>query len=294
MKDVTFGVKVPEGLRDEINSLMKDSGLVGKEFMQQLVDTYMLDQNKQSIPEMAQEIKELQLLTHRINEMYIYLGSRFQNIINANEKEKEDIANENAKEKQAYEDGLGEYKSQIKKAEEQVLKFQKGLEEANMANVEFKTKIGEITEHNENYKELNMQYKDKIEKLTMKVESLEYLKLENDKLEGENRKLQENNDNLASELWFCKREIEKIEEKFSNDREDNRSYISRLKEQHTLEKQTAILELQLKHQKDIEDLNAKTASLQSEYNNKLKDLLFSIENKKMEDKINEGRNNTTN
>ena len=44
MKDVTFGVKVPEDLRDEINGLMKDSGLVGKEFMQQLVDVYMLEQ----------------------------------------------------------------------------------------------------------------------------------------------------------------------------------------------------------------------------------------------------------
>ena len=229
---------------------------------------------------MAGEIKELQLITHRINEMYIYLGNRFKNIMKANEKEKEDITNEVAKEKQTYEQGLEKYNNDIRLFKEEAIKLQKELEGSKEVNTKLQAKIDEISEHNENYKELNKQYKSSIEKLKVTIEDLEHLRTENNRLVIDNKQLQENNDNLASELWFCKREVEKIEEKFLKDKEDHRGYVSRIKEQHTLERQTSILELQLKHQKTIESLNVKTANLQTDYNNKLKELLFNIEKQK--------------
>ena len=282
MKDVTFGVKVPEDLRDEINEMMKDSGLVGREFMQQLVDSYMLDKNKQEIPEMAEEIKELQLLTHRINEMYLYLGTRFQNIIKSREKEKEEISIENVQEKEAYDQTIDKYNSELKEVKEEMLKLQEKLDTTKDLNKELSSKVDDINGYNENYKELNKQYKRNIEELAQEVKALEHFKEENDKLVVDNNSLQENNDNLASELWFAKREIEKLGDKLLQNKEEYKGYMSRLKEQHTLEKQTTILELQLEHHKNIELLNEKAANMQNEYNNKLKELLFSIENKQLE------------
>ncbi|HHX63192.1 MAG TPA: hypothetical protein GX707_21140 [Epulopiscium sp.] len=293
MKDVTFGVKVPEDLRDEINEIMKESGLVGREFMQQLVDTYMLDNTKQEIPEMAQEIKELQLLTHRINEMYVYLGTRFQNSISSTKKEKEEMNKEVAQEKKNYDEEIEKYKSKVERVKEEVLRLQEEISNVKKENNKLNEKIEEINSYNENYKELNNQYKTTIEQLTKEVGNLKHFKVENDTLTAENSKLQENNDNLASELWFSKREIEKLGEKLLKGKEDYQSYVSRLKEQHTLEKQTAQLELQLEHQKNIELLNTKAANMQTEYNDKLKELLFNIENKRVKGEKNEHPNDPT-
>lgn len=279
---MTFGVKVPEDLRDEINEMMKSSGLVGREFMQELVDSYMLDRNKQEIPEMAEEIRELQTLTHRINEMYLYLGTRFKNIIAVNEKEKEEIGNDVVKEKKAYQEEIEQYKNEVKTAKEESLKLQVELKKATGINKEAHDKIDELNGYNENYKELNNQYKDNIEKLTKKVDDLRHLKEENAKLVVGNKTLQENNDNLASELWFSKREVEELKEKLTKNKEENQRYISNLKQQYHLEKQTSILELQLESQKAIERLNSKTANMQTEYNDKLKQLLFNVESKENE------------
>ncbi len=291
MKDVTFGVKVPEDLRDEINDMMKDSGLVGREFMQQLVDSYMLGKSKEEIPEMAQEIKELELLTHRINEIYLYLGTRFQNIIATGQKEKEETSKSVAEAKESYQEEIGKYNTKIKTLKEEVEKIQEELKDAKNSKQELTAKIDEVNGYNENYKELNKQYKNNIEKLTKEVEDLKHFKIENDDLVSRNSKLQENNDRLASELWFSKREVEKLGEKLVKSKEDYNNNISRLKEQHHLERQTALLEIQLDHQKAIETLSEKTATIQEEYNNKLKELLFNTKDK--QEDIERNRNKTS-
>ena len=106
--------------------------------------------------------------------------------------------------------------------------------------------------------------------------------------------MQENNDHSASELWFSKREIEKLEEKLVKNKEDYNNHISRLKDHHHLETQTALLENQLKHQKTVERLNEKTAEMQKEYNEKLKELLFNKENNHQEEKKNDHRDDSIN
>lgn len=293
MKDVTFGVKVPEDLRDQINEMMKDSGLVGKEFMQQLVDTHLLGQSKAEIPEMAEEIKELEALTHRMNEMYLYLGTRFKNIIADVEKDKEAIRSQVKKEKEDYVKEKADYDSELKNVREEVVKLQKQIEASKSTNHELNLKLEEMAKYNANYTELNKQYKSNIEELTKKVEDLQHLKEKNDTLVVSNTKLEENNDRLASDLWFSKREIEKLQEALVKDREKYKNQLSHLKEQQHLERQTALLEMQLEHQKTIETLNDKTANLQEEYNNKLKELLFNTQKKQTEETNHEDTNVTT-
>ena len=277
MKDVTFGVKVPEELRDQINEIMKGSGLVGREFMQQLVDSYLLDKNKQEIPEMAEEIKELQSLTHRINEMYLYLGTRFQNIMNLSEKEKKDMDQVVIKNKLSHEEDIKKYKEQVKNIEEKMVALQQKYSQIEKTKKELDTKLTEIKGYNENYKELNGQYKNNITKLTEKLENLKPLKEENIQLLVANKKLQENNDSLASDLWFAKRENEKLNEQLVKNKKEYERYVSHLKDQQHLEKQTTVLELQLENQKNVEKLNTKMAAMQEEYHDKLKQLIFQID-----------------
>ena len=277
MKDVTFGVKVPQDLRDEINEIMKSSGLVGREFMQQLVDSYQLDRNKQAIPEMAEEIKELQSLTHRINEMYLYLGTRFQNIISLGEKEKKDIDQVIIENKLNHEENIKKYKEQVKIIEEKMGTLKEEYHEMEESKKEINTKLIELTSYNENYKELNEQYKNNIIKLTEELENLKPLKEDNTQLITANKQLQEGNDNLASDLWFAKRENEKLNEQLIKNKKEYEHYLSHLKNQQHLEKQTTVLELQLENQKNVEVLNKKMAVMQQEYHDKLKELLFQME-----------------
>ncbi len=91
MADVTFGVKMPEELKKQIDDLMKDAGLrTGKDFMQSLVNNYVVEKTKESIPEVAQDLKELQTITQRVNDIYLNMGYRIENINKANEKESKD------------------------------------------------------------------------------------------------------------------------------------------------------------------------------------------------------------
>jgi len=47
MADTTFGVKVPEELKEQLSKLMQDSGLSGKDFMQSLVNVYHVEKTKE-------------------------------------------------------------------------------------------------------------------------------------------------------------------------------------------------------------------------------------------------------
>lgn len=277
MKDVTFGVKVPEDFKDHINELMKDSGLVGREFMQQLVDSYLLDQNKQAVPEMAEEIKELQSLTHRINEMYLYLGTRFQNITSLSEKEKQTMDEAIENNKLSYEEDIKAYKETVKNVREEITLLKQELKKAEQTKNLLTDQLSEISGYNENFKELNNQYKNQITLLSKDIEKTEPLKIENTKLLDINQSLQETNDNLASDLWFSKRENETLGKEIQKNKKEYERYISHLKDQYHLEKQTTVLELQLENQKKVEVLNAKMATMQEEYHEKLKQLLLQIE-----------------
>ena len=80
MADVTWGVKVSEELKQQITELVDKEGIQSKDFIQQMVNTYTLEKVKQSIPAMAEDLKELQTLTQRINNIYLNLGYRIENI----------------------------------------------------------------------------------------------------------------------------------------------------------------------------------------------------------------------
>ena len=87
MNDPTFGVKMPQELKEQLDKLMKDSGLIGKDFMQGIVNMYQVEKTKEQLPAVTQDLKELQGLTQRINNIYLSLGYRIDNITKAQQEE---------------------------------------------------------------------------------------------------------------------------------------------------------------------------------------------------------------
>lgn len=91
MSDTTWSVKIPEELKEQVAKLLEESGLTGKDFMKQLISLYQLEKAKQRIPEIAEDINELQIIINRINNIYVNMGERFENIIKAKEEEYKQI-----------------------------------------------------------------------------------------------------------------------------------------------------------------------------------------------------------
>ena len=155
MADVTFGVKMPEELKKLIEDLMKDAGLrTNKDFMQSLVNSYIVEKTKESIPKIAEDLKELQIITQRTNDIYLNMGYRIENINKANEKESQDQLLKK-------ESIISELKEKI-----DMLNFENtNLEEASNTivdqNNEHLKRVSELTEININVKELNEGYKQK-------------------------------------------------------------------------------------------------------------------------------------
>ena len=48
--------------------------------MQQMINLYVLEIAKDRTPEIAQDIRELQSLTQRINDIYLNMGYRMENL----------------------------------------------------------------------------------------------------------------------------------------------------------------------------------------------------------------------
>jgi hypothetical protein len=164
--DVTFGVKVPEELKEQLQKLMGDSGLAGKDFMQQIINSYTLEKTKENIPAVAEDLKELQGLTQRINNIYLSLGYRIENITKAQLEQQQnelykkdslisDLQNKNNKSLNDY-DVLTEAYNNI----------------VNQNN-EYLQRVNELTDSNINIKALIEEYKGKNDYLLGQMKQFE-------------------------------------------------------------------------------------------------------------------------
>jgi len=289
MSDVTFGVKMPEELKQQIDSLIKESGLrTGKDFMQSLVNGYVLEKTKESIPEVAEDLKELQTLTQRIDNIYLNLGYRIENINKAHEKESQE---------------------QLLKKDSIITDLQDKIETINFRNSKLEElndnivnqnndllkRVNELTESNNNIKALIEEYKSKNDTLTgileeykgYKAEIEEYKKLLSDSqarnIDKEN--IIKNNDyninNLNTSLKIKDDAILELKTKYDVEvekiKKDNIREIEQVKKESQLNIKLSIAEVkeelnnklaqdQLKHNTDIQ-----------EYQNKYKLLLEELE-----------------
>lgn len=302
MADVTYGAKVPEELKKQLEDLQKDSGLrTGKDFMQSLVNSYVLEKTKEDIPQVAEDLKELQTLTQRINNIYLNLGYRIENITKAQKEQQEKELNK----KNGIISDLQE-KNESSKAD-----FESLTEAYNNIvnqNSEYLQRVNELTESNNNIKALVEEYKTKNDMLLgdlaeykqYKVKN-EELKKENETLSSELNKLTFSNNSLLDQLKSAKEEIDKIKNDSKNVlgalREENKLVLAKLHEEHEnalkqalnvaeIEKEKTILEIEKKHQKELQEIQNSTNNEINSYQAKVKILLDEIENIKSKIKAN--------
>lgn len=174
MSDVTFGVKVPEELKKQLEELQKNFR-TGKDFMQQLVNIYQVEKTKENIPTVAEDLKELQTLTQRINNIYLNLSYRIESINKSQEEEKTKIL----KDKDSIIEDLQVKVENLKNQNDNL--NNDNSERVNLIN-ELYEKVNQLTQNNDSIKALNEEYKSKIDTMAGIVEQYKGYKDTNEEL----------------------------------------------------------------------------------------------------------------
>lgn len=265
--DPTWGVKVPEELKEEAERLMKESGLVGKEFVESLLQAYKLNILKETQRIVTPDIEELQSLTGRIVNIYANLGERINNLMLEKEIN---------------------YKAEIE-SKESIIQLQN--EKVRELEIELKNTVSnKESVENENLELLKKQVdienvmqinKDLIDEYKEKNQNLEHAANNYQKCKQDYEKLKEENQETLYELKNTKKSYEDLQENMKSLQERHNSEINatsvrhkedmqRLSEKLEIEKKTEILELKNEYQ-------IKLSAAHEEFNSKIQSCFERIE-----------------
>ena len=281
MADVTFGVKVPEEMKNELAEIMKSTQLTGKEFMGLLLTTYKLEQKKQAEDLLVKDIDELQRLLQRIQTMYLNVSERVglmveerigevEAVVVQKEEEKETLI----KEKSLLEEKINNLLKEKEEAKDRYLALEKAYSELEEQISEQKIQIKQ-------HHTLCEKYEEQIVGLKEENSKWERLEIEIKERNEENERLKVRNDEVSSELWFVQREVEKLKELLKQEEDGKNKELTTLKEKYDLELQNSLLEQKLVFTNKIEVLKEEQHKVQQELNDRIQNLLLGI---KMENK----------
>ncbi|MFD3156492.1 hypothetical protein ACFIJ5_06470 [Haloimpatiens sp. FM7330] len=279
MNDVTFGVKVNKELKEKISGLMKESGLQGKDFMQNLVNLYEIETSKTQIPEIAQDITELQCLTQRMNNIYLNLANRIQNI----NKTQNEIFEKKIKEKEEKIYSLENNLKQLKLKNENTIKQ---IDNLKILNEKIESTISQLKDTNDSNKLLIEEYKEKLHNFSLQLEKYKQYDIKLTKyeecihtLENKNSILKNTMENLkenhSKEISQKNTEVKTLQNHITSLENEQNKTIERLKDKFELEKGKDLLEIEKSYQNKINNLT-------NEYNDKIKELLNELELSKVE------------
>lgn len=273
MADVTWGVKVPEEIKEKIQNLMQDSQLSGKEFIESLLQAYTLNNIKESQPLVAPDIEELQIIISRIVSIYANVGERIDNII----LEKDSLHENEIAEKVNIIGSLGDKVDTLEKEKAKALDDKALAEELAAELQKWNAEIEESVQTN---KALVLEYKEKNDTLNSIAADYQQYKANFENLRSENQELHYNLRNTKSELENAQKNIESLQKKYDADIEEkNKKHnedLSRLTERLEIEKGKELLKIRNEYQSEIEEAHEKNITLHDEYNSKIKTLLDQI------------------
>ena len=277
MADVTFGVKVPEEMKNELSELMKDSSLSGKEFMGLLLASYKLEKGKKENNIFENDLGELQTLLKRVQSIYIHMIEKSQlnhqeqindvkEEIEVHLREKEVLIENHHK----VEADLEINKQKLSKYMIEIEKLKQELESSHHSKEQLHQQLS-------NHLLLHTKFEEEISNLKSQLEDSKRLEIEIEERNEENSKLKNRNDELASEIWFLQREIEKLKEEKIQLENQTKSEIMQINDKHELQLKNSLLEQKLNFKEEIAYLKEEISKahqahqeLEYQYSNKMK------------------------
>lgn len=265
MADVTFGVKVPEEMKNELSEIMKNTHLTGKEFMNMLLVAYKLEQNKEKNIFLNQDIDELQRLLQRVQNLYLNISERAALVIEESVKDKDEEIGIKEKVIRALEEKIN---TLVQAVEEKDKKLQEVEKLLHKKDDDEKQLCAELEEQKEQMKEgriLSQKYVEEITLLKQKNEALERFEIEINEKNETCERLKQRSDTLASDLWFAQREIEKMVDEKEKSNLHFKEESSRMEENYKLQIENQILQQKITFTSQLENLREENFKLKAHY-----------------------------
>lgn len=277
MASEVFSVKVNEELKDRIKILIDESGMQGKDFMENIIKLYELNGARDIMPSAMGDIEELQVVTKRIYDIFVGLIERSSNLMRDRESTlKDEIEKKNR--------SFTILQEKLDKTLEEVDVFRTENENLNNKYQQLEEEVSlndmRMQEQERNYKNLLDSKIDLIKEYKDKNDSLNGLILEYQTYKETNKELLGNQEQLKNEIGDLLKSLsvkEKAIDKLMTDMEMLKSHNDIEIQKVHMEKEKALLEIREKQQTKIEELNNEYNGRINEYNMKIKSLLDEIE-----------------
>lgn len=270
MADVTWGVKVPEELKEKLTSTMQEAGLSGKEFIETLYQAYEINRLKEAQPIIKADLEEMQLLTSRIYGIFVSLGERIENITKAKDSEYQT-------ELESKNDTISMYYSKIKELEALIDLTNQERINADEHASEIDSRNKELLEMLEANKELVVEYKQKNDTLAGVLNEYKEYKTVNEQMRNEIQSIEKEKNTMELAIEKANRDVEQAIKKLEEVENKAKNDIENVLAQAELDKGNAILKLRNECQVKIEELQKRIADIQDGHGNKIKSLLDRIE-----------------
>ncbi len=231
MADTTYSVKIDEELKDRIMNAIKNSGVTGKEFFSKLIEIY--ETQNAGHEDRVKELSELEGHLSRIKALY-------SGLLEDSKLELESVSSEYKKEIEEKERVINSLTEKVKTLSEELSKVKSLLEESENEKNDLKKNLKDLSEKDETNLELIKEYKEKIKKIEMEVESSKAAKVENESLKKQ-----------IAEMEKHFEEIEKENKELSNEAENLKSDLEKIQYDHKKEIEGILLRSNMEHQTEI-------------------------------------------
>lgn len=259
----TYSVKVSDETQEKLKILVEQSGLNNKEFFTTLLSMYELQQTRTNTPILSQDIDELETLTKRINSIFVNVGERFNTLQKINTETLEQSKATNNSTIELLQQRIKTLETDRLDDEDRIKLFISDKERAEQQNVDLQSRIKELEQATEDKQALINEYKEKLDTQTGIVK--EYRQASE-----ENKTLQRQNIELAKQIEEQRKENLLLSDKMDEKKTKHTEDLKRQQDTLNIEHEKAILELECRHQKELQES-------QELYNDKVKSLLERLE-----------------
>lgn len=209
----TWSAKIEDDQKEKLQILIDGSGLSSKDFLENMINLYELNESKVRVKEISEDISEVQQLTLRMNNIFINVAERIESIKSFAEADKIRALEEKQNIITALTEKVSLLSDKIKNAEEEKEYAIKEYDRINNEMVNLKSMydkdVNQFTEVNRNSQQLISEYKEKIDNLSTLVAEFQ------DKAK-QNSELQQQLLNSENELNNLKRIIERLKDVENN------------------------------------------------------------------------------
>lgn len=261
----TWAVKIDEEEKERLSGLIEQSGLSAKDFLTSMVSVYELTKAKDNIPLLSEDINELQRITTRMNTIYTNIGERIQSLLDSKEQE--------------YKKQIEEKQTTIKILNEKNIELNTTKEENKTKILILQEKIDELQKQLINEQELKKTSQNLIDEYKQKVNTIETEIQEHKAIREENKKLQQQINELNNEINNSKLENEKLGMKLVNLEKEVKEVNQKHIEEIRSIKDSLTLQGDKEKLKMKEEYQSKIQVLQEQYNQKVQELLEKMEQK---------------